>query len=131
MAEKKSVLEDLYTDSGAFDAKRVVEVLKPFLSIKRGGQEVFFSGEGHDLKNEDKLLAFCLVRKLLKNEGLIEDAGVSGKDIHEQTEIPKGTVDPAIQKLKKEGFLAGSGKSYEIPARKVETILQRLEAYRA
>jgi biotin operon repressor len=131
MTEKKSVLEDLYSDSGAFDTKRVVEVLKPILSIKRGGQEIFFTGEGHSLKNEDKMLAYCLVKKLLKSEGLVEDAGVSGKEVHEQTEVPKGTVDPAMQKLKKEGFLAGSGKSYEIPARKVETILQRLEAYRA
>src|SRR5437868_5833796 len=116
MNEKKSLLEDLYSDSGAFDAKRVVETLKPILSIKRGGSEVYFTGEGHSLKNEDKMLAFCLVKKLLKSEGVIEDAGTSGKEIHEQTELPKGTVDPAMQKLKKEGFLAGSGSSYEIPA---------------
>jgi len=130
MTEKKSPLEDLYTDSGAFDVRRVVEALKPILSIKRGGQEVYFTGEGHGLKNEDKMLAFCLVKKLLKSESVIEDAGTSGKEVHEQTGLPKGTVDPAIQKLKKEGFLAGSGSSYEIPARKIEAVLSRLEKYR-
>lgn len=131
MSDKKSILEDLYSDSGAFDARHVVEALKPILSIKRGGGEVYFTGEGHALKNEDKILAFCLVKKLLKSEGVIEDAGTSGKEIHEQTELPKGTVDPTMQKLKKEGFLAGSGSSYEIPARKVEAALSRLEKYRA
>lgn len=131
MADKKSPLEDLYTDSGAFDTQRVVDVLKPILSIQRGGHAVYFSKEGHALKNEDKILAYSLVKKLLKNEGAIEDGGVSGKEVHEKTELPKGTVDPMMQKLKKDGLLAGSGSSYEIPARRVETVLERLEKYTA
>ena len=28
--------------------------------------------------------------------------------MHEKTGLPKGTVDPTIQKLKKDGYLAGS-----------------------
>jgi hypothetical protein len=35
MAGKNSLLEDLYTDSGSFDAERAVEVLKSFLTIRR------------------------------------------------------------------------------------------------
>lgn len=129
MTDKKTIIEELYTDSGAFDAKRVVEVLKPFLNIQRNGHAVFFTKEGHLLKNEDKMLAYSLVKKLLKSEGLIEDGGVSGKEICEQTEIPKGTVDPTMQKLKKDGFLVGSGTNYEIPSRRVDAILERLEKY--
>lgn len=127
MTEKKSLLEELYTDGGAFDAARAVNALKPVLSIQRGGDAVFFTKEGNALKNEEKILAYCLIKKLLKTEGAIEDAGVSGKEVHEKTELPKGTVDPTIQKLKKDGFLAGSGKNYEIPNRRVDTVIDRLE----
>lgn len=129
MTEKKSPLEELYTDSGAFDTKRVVDILKPLLSIQRGGSSIFFTKEGNALKNEDKILAYGLVKKLLKNEGVIEEVGVSGKEVHEKTELPKGTVDPTMQKLKKDGLLAGSGSNYEIPNRRVETVLERLEKY--
>lgn len=127
MTEKASVLEELYTDGGEFDATRVVAALKPVLTIQRGGDRIFYTKEGHALKNEDKVLAYCLVKKLLKSEGVVEESGVSGKELHEKTEIPKGTIDPMIPKLKKEGLLAGSGKSYEIPARRVDTVIERLE----
>jgi hypothetical protein len=32
-----------------------------------------------------------------------------------------------MKKLKEDGFLAGSGSNYEIPAHRVSTILDRLE----
>lgn len=127
MTEKKSLLEDLYTDGGAFDIERAVNALKPILTIQRGGEGVFYTKEGNGLKNEEKILAYCLVKKLLKHDGAVEDAGTSGKEVHEKTELPKGTVDPVIQKLKKDGFLAGSGKSYEIPNRRVDSVIDRLE----
>lgn len=127
MTDKKSLLEDLYTDGGAFDATRAVNALKSILSIQRGGEGVFFTKEGNALKNEEKILAYCLVKKLLKAEGVVEDAGTSGKEVHEKTELPKGTVDPTIQKLKKDGLLAGSGKNYEIPNRRVDSVIERLE----
>lgn len=127
MPEKKSLLEELYTDGGEFDTARVVTALKPVLTIQRGGDRVFFTKEGHSLKNEDKVLAYCLVKRLLKAEGVLEDSGVSGKELHEKTEIPKGTIDPMISKLKKDGLLAGSGKSYEIPARQIDAVTGRLE----
>ena len=127
MTDKKSLLEDLYTDGGAFDIGRAVNALKPILTIQRGGEGVFYTKEGNALKNEEKILAYCLVKKLLKQDRVIEDAGTSGKEVHEKTELPKGTVDPVIQKLKKDGFLAGSGKSYEIPNRRVDSVIDRLE----
>ncbi len=127
MTDKKSLLEELYTDGGAFDTTRAVNALKPILSIQRGGDSVFYTKGGKALKNEEKVLAYCLVKKLLKAEGVIEDAGTSGKEVHEKTELPKGTVDPLIQKLRKDSFLAGSGKNYEIPNRHVDAVIERLE----
>jgi len=128
MEDNQSLIDELYTDSGAFDIKRTVDALKPILGIQRDRNEIFFTREGHQLKNEDKILAYCLVKKLLKAEGKIEEGGVSAKEVHVATEIPKGTVDPTIQKLKKkEGLLMGSGSNYEIPTRQVGVVLERLE----
>lgn len=127
MIEKKSILEELYTDGGGFDVRKVVGVLKPILNIQRGGSSVFFTKEGHAMKNENKIIAYYLVKKLLKNEGVIDEVGTSGKEVREVTELPKGTVDNAIFKLKKDGLLAGKGKSYEIPTRFVDLVIERLE----
>ncbi len=131
MNDKKSILEELYTDSGAFDTKRVVEILKPYINIRRGGNEIIFTNEGHDLKNGDKMLAYGLMKKLLKNEGLIEDESVSGGEMRKYTELPKGTIDPTMQKLKNDGLLVGKGSNYEIPARRVEAVIERFEKYRS
>ena len=38
MAGKNSLLEDLYTDSGGFDADRAAEVRKQLLTIQRGSK---------------------------------------------------------------------------------------------
>ncbi|MCU0678576.1 MAG: hypothetical protein MUF19_03265 [Candidatus Pacebacteria bacterium] len=122
-----SPLEELYTDAGELDLNRIVNTLKSFVSIQRVDHKVFFSQEGHALKNDDKMLTYCLVKKLLASEGKVESEGVSGKEIHEATEIPKGTVDPAVQKLKKMGLLVGSGSNYQIPNRRVAEVLERLE----
>ena len=130
MTDKKNILEELYADVGAFDPQRIVDCLKPFLNIQRGGHAIFFTKEGHALKNEDKMLAYFLVKKLLNSQGVIEEAGISAKEVHEQTELPKGTVDPGMQKLKKDGLLIGSGSNYEIPNRRVDAIIERLEKYK-
>ncbi len=125
MAGKNSLLEDLYTDSGGFDAERAAVVLKPLLTIERGSHAVFFK-KGANLKEEDKVLAYMLVKKLLKSEGVADSAEVSGKEIKKQTSVKSGTVDAAIKKLKEESLITGSGSNYEIPAHETETVIDRL-----
>ncbi|HEY5066599.1 MAG TPA: winged helix-turn-helix domain-containing protein [Xanthobacteraceae bacterium] len=126
MTAKKSLLENLYTDSGGFDAERAAHVLKQILSIQRGSHAVFFKRDAA-LKEEDKVLAYMLVKKLLKNDGVSEDSGVSGKEIKKQTNIKPGTVDVAIKRLREDGLIAGSGSNYEIPADEVDAVVDRLE----
>jgi biotin operon repressor len=127
MAGKNSVLEDLYTDSGGFDAERAADVLKPLLTIQRGTHAVFFK-KGNTLKEEEKVLAYMLVKKLLKNEGAAASSAVSGKEIKKQTAVKSGTVDAAIKKLREEGLITGSGTNYEIPVHEVDAVLDRLKA---
>ena len=125
MAGKNSLLEELYTDSGGFDAERAAQALKQLLTIQRGDHAVFFKKDAA-LKEEDKVLAYMLVKKLLKSEGATENSGVSGKEIKKQTNVKSGTVDGAIKKLKADGLITGSGSNYEIPAHEVEGIVNRL-----
>ena len=126
MAGKNSLLEELYTDSGGFDAGRAAKVLKQLLTIQRGSHAVFFN-KGTTLKEEDKVLAYMLVKKLLKSEGVAETSEVSGKEIKKQTPVKSGTVDAAIKKLREDGLIAGAGSKYEIPAREVDAVVDRLE----
>jgi hypothetical protein len=127
MNTNTSVLEGLYTDSGGFDRERVATALKAVLTIQRGEHTVFFNKEVN-LKAEDKILAYALVKKLLKTESVVDVSSVSGKELKKQTDVKAGTVDATIKKLKEvDGLLVGSGSSYEIPAHKVETVIERLE----
>ncbi len=126
MTGKGSILEDLYTDSGGFDEKRAVGALKKLLTIQRGTHAVFFK-KGTSLKEEEKVLAYMLVKKLLKSEGAVETSEVSGKEIKAQTNVKSGTVDAAIKKLREEGLIAGSGSNYEILAHEADGIVDRLE----
>jgi len=130
MTDNKSLIDELFTDSGAFDKERVVRVLKSILVIQRVENSIFYKKE-IPLKNEDKVLAYALVKKLLKSEGIEEAGTISGKETNKKTGIPQGTVDPTIQKLKKDGLLLGSGSNYEIPAHQIEDVLERLEKYTA
>ena len=126
MTGKNSLLEELYTDSGGFDAERAAKVLKQLLTIQRGSHAIFFK-KNATLREEDKVLAYMLVKKLLKSEGAAESSEVSGKEIKKQTNVKPGTVDAAIKKLKEDGLIAGSGSNYEIPANEVEVVVDRLE----
>ncbi len=125
MDNKDSLLEGLYTDSGGFDRERVAQVLKLLLTIQREEHTVFFKKEAN-LKEEDKVLAYALLKKLLKNEGAAETGTVSGKEVKDQTGVKAGTVDAAMKKLKEDCLLVGSGSNYEIPTHQVEKIVDRL-----
>jgi biotin operon repressor len=126
MTGKSSLLEELYTDGAGFDAERAATVLKLLLTIQRGSHAVFFK-KSTSLTEEDKVLAYMLVKKLLKSEGATDTSEVSGKEIKKQTGVKSGTVDAAIKKLREDGLITGSGSNYEIPAHEVEEIIDRLE----
>ena len=119
-------MEELYTDTGGFDYEHAVKILKKILNIQRGEHMVFFRPE-LALKAEDKVLAFAMVKKLLKMDGVVDSSSISGKEVKKQTDVKAGTVDFTMKKLKEDGLLAGSGSNYEIPAHRVATILGSLE----
>jgi hypothetical protein len=123
MSTTKSTVEDLFSDSGPFDEAEVVDVLKPFVTIQKGTNEIFI--KDHSPTAEQRILIFGLAKKLLKNKSLIDSELISASEVHQKTGIKKGTIDPAFKKLKETGFFVGKGE-YEIPTPKVPDLLKVL-----
>ena len=128
--EKRSIIEALYIDNGDFDVERAVRVLKNLLSIQRGNCVAFFKKD-LNLKAEDKVLAYALVKKALAYEGEVPDSSVSGRELKEKTNLKGGTVDVTLKRLKEEGKMLGgrigSISKYEIPEHEVEGVIEQLE----
>ena len=127
MSKSEALIEELYTDSGPFDEKRVVAILKSLVSVQRD-EHLLVYRPGISLKADDKVLVYGLVKKLLHRQGVVEDSRITGKEVTLKTGLKSGTVDPTIKKLKEKGLLVGKG-SYEIPVHSVEQILSSLESY--
>src|SRR3989339_1037833 len=125
MTKEKNHIEELFTDGSAIDEERVVEALKPLITIQRDTKEIYFK-DSQKITMEDKILAFGLAKKLLKTKGLIEQETISASEIHKKTSFKKGSIDPAFKSLKGK-FLIGKGRDYEIPNYKVNEIIKRLD----
>jgi hypothetical protein len=124
MENKGISIETLFTDSGPFEEKEVIEVIHPFVTIQRTSNEIFFKEA--DLTSDLKILIFALTKKLLKHNNLIESEFITAPEVNKKTGLKKGTIDPTIKKLKDNGYLVGKGE-YEIPIHKISTIIKQLK----
>jgi len=130
MSESIHSVEDLFTDSGPFDESEVVVAIKPYLVIQKGTNAIFLnSKEIKTLSSELKVLVYGLAKKLLRMKELLEEEFLTAKEVHQQTGLKKGTVDPTFKKLKESGLLVGKGK-YEIPNSKVVEILEKIPKFK-
>ena len=123
MTSSKPSIDDLFSDSGPFDEAAVVLTLKPFITIQKSTNEIFFKGTSQTA--EHGILLYGLAKKLLKAKGLIESEMITAQEVHERTGIKKGTIDPTFKKLREAGYLVGKGK-YEIPTPKVSDAINLL-----
>ena len=124
MSEQKHTIEDLFSDSGAFDETEVVKALQLHVTIQRSTNRIFLKDTG--LSIDRKILAYGLAKKLLFSKQIIESEMVSAQEFHAFTGIKKGSVDPAFKLLKEKGYLVGKGE-YEIPTHKISTIIEMLQ----
>lgn len=122
--DQAPTIEDLFSDSGPFNEAEVVQALQPLITIQRSTNKIFFKGVR--LPADRKILAYGLAKKLLKERGLVDNGLITAQKVHESTGIKKGTVDPTFKSLKEGGFLVGKGK-YEIPAHKIQAVIQLLK----
>lgn len=123
MSDKKFTIDDLFSDKGDFDEDAVVKTLHPLLIIQRNTNSISFKGT--TLSADQKILAYALAKKLLKAKGLIDSDMVTAQEIHQKTRIKKGTIDPNFKMLRENGLLVGK-REYEIPAYKVQQVLEKL-----
>jgi hypothetical protein len=123
MTAKLATIDDLFSDAGPFDEATVVEVLKPFVTIQKSTNEIFF--KDHSPTAEQRVLIYGLAKKLLKEKNLIENELITAAEVHQKTGIKKGTIDPAFKKLKETGFFVGKAE-YEIPTPKVPDVVDML-----
>lgn len=119
----KPTIDDLFSDSGPFDEGSVVEVLKPFVTIQKSTNEIFFKDNSPTA--EQRILIYGLAKKLLKAKALIETDMITAAEVHQKTGIKKGTIDPTFKKLKETGYFVGKGE-YEIPTPKVSDVVEIL-----
>ena len=123
MSTAKPTVDDLFSDSGPFDEAVVVETLKPFITIQKSTNEIFFKDTSPTA--EQRILIYGLAKKLLKTKGHIDSEMITAQEVHDKTGIKKGTIDPTFKKLKETGYLVGKGK-YEIPTPKVADVVKLL-----
>jgi len=123
MTPSKPTLDDLFTDAGPFDEAAVVETLKPFITIQKSTNQIFFKDTSPTA--EQRILLYGLAKKLLKAKSLIDNEMITAAEVHQQTGLKKGTIDPTFKKLKEGGFLVGKGE-YEIPTPRVSDALEAL-----
>jgi predicted transcriptional regulator len=120
----KQTIEDLFSDSGPFDEAAVVEALKPFVTIQKSTNEIFFKNSSPTA--EQRILLYGLAKKLLRTKGLLDNEMITAQEVREKTGIKKGTIDPLFKKLKETGYLVGKGQ-YEIPTPRVSDVIRRLQ----
>ncbi len=118
--DKKHTVEDLFSDSGPFDEAEVVKAIQPIITIQKTTNEIFLKNSS--LKTDQSILAYGLAKKLLKTKGLIDSEMITAIELHKKTGIKKGSIDPAFQRLKKDGYLVGKAE-YEIPVSKISEIV--------
>ncbi len=123
MSKNKLTIDDLFSDSGPFDEATVVETLKPFITIQKSTNEIFFKDNSSTA--EQRILLYGLAKKLLKAKGLIGSEMITAQEVHNKTGIKKGTIDPTFKRLKESGYLVGKGE-YEIPTPKVADAVKLL-----
>jgi len=123
MIINRPTVDDLFSDSGPFDEATVVEALKPFITIQKTTNEIFFKTTSQTA--EQRILLYGLAKKLLKAKGHIESEMITAQEIHKKTGIKKGTIDPTFKKLKESGYLVGKGE-YEIPTPRVSDAVNLL-----
>lgn len=120
-------IEELFTDTAPFNEESAIKVIKHFVLVQRGSNEVFLTKEGQKLGAEDKILVIGVVKKLLKRGKKIESDNFSRGEVL-KLGLKKGTVDGTLNRLKTKGYiLPGEKGKHEIPNIKVDEIIEVLE----
>src|SRR3989344_3694225 len=116
-------LAELYTQSGPVNIEEIASSLKRFVSIQNNTDKIFLKDYGLNLTAVQKILAYALTKKMLKETGKILKSSISGSEIELEIGLKRGTIDPTFKTLKERGLLLGTNKDYEIPNSSIKEII--------
>lgn len=118
-------IDDLYTDTGAFDEQAVLQVLHQKVVFTKEN-EVLFTSDPTKMKPRDVILLFGLAKKILKVNSKIEEDIITNAELIDKTKVNKNTINVTIMRLKEKKLLIPAGAGYEIPMFKVGEVLSLL-----
>lgn len=119
-------IDDLYSDSGTFNQKDVLLMLKDKIVFSREN-EIVFNIDPIKLKTQNAILLYALAKKILKTNQKIEDEVITYSEVAKKTRINKNTIGVGIKRLKDKNILMKSGTGYEIPVFKIEEVLELIK----
>ena len=125
--DRPTGIEILFTDSGSVDIEAVAKRMKPFLLIQKDEIKMILTEQGSQLNVSDKILMYGIGRKLLKLTGYVEIESFSAKNIADEFNLKKGSVDPSFKGLKSKSYIIGAGSKYVVLNEKINQILTTIE----
>jgi hypothetical protein len=117
-------LEGLLVDGKDLDKKLVAEILSPYLRIDQQTLDIRPQGTWDGLKAHLKILLYLLARKAIKALDLnLPEESASATEIMMKTGLKRGTVNPALRELFKDGTVIQTKKKrYLIPNHAIERV---------
>lgn len=93
----------------------LLDILLPYLIIDPEEKRVYFTEKGHEQSSGDRILLFLLARKAMYAEKLVESEKVLPKSIIDDLGFKRGTLHPALKKMRDKGFVFASNGQYSVP----------------
>ena len=118
-------IDDLYTDSGAFDEQGVLKALRSKIAFTKDN-DIIFTDDPTKMKAGEVVLLFALAKKILKFHSKIQDEVTTNAELISKAKMKKSTSSVTIMRLKEKKLLLPSGAGYEIPMFKVAEVLATL-----
>ncbi len=111
-------IEDLYTDTGAFNQQQVLAVLQSKVAFTRDN-EILFTVDPTKMRARDVIILYALAKKVLRANSKIENEIITNAELLDKTKLNKNTVNVTIMRLKEKKLLLSASSGYELPMFKV------------
>ena len=123
----KEIFKDLFVDEEEMYYDILSRILKPFVQLGKKTADVYFTEQGEELTNNDKIVVYLLAKKVLSILGKIEgDGGLSPSEIANNTRINRNTIGVQLKRLKDKGLILKEKKKYYIPNSALKIIEKQL-----
>jgi DNA-binding transcriptional ArsR family regulator len=110
-----SELDDVFVDEEEMNEKLIAEVLCERVNIGQNEGQIYFENEFENLNAARKLGTVLVARKAVEHRDVVEDQKVGPSELAEITGMKKGTVDPALKKLREKNLAKSDNGSYYVP----------------